>query len=412
MNENVRISQRARGITPFLVMDILEAAHRLEAQGAQVIHLEIGEPDFDTPECIKEAARKALTDGHTHYTHSLGLLPLREAICEDYLARYGVTVHPDQVIVTQGTSPAMLLLFTSILEAGDQVILSDPAYACYDNFIRFAGAEPVRVAVSEEDSFQYRPEAIEAAMGAAMTDRTRAILLNSPANPTGTLLSAERMRAVADIAHKRGACIVSDEIYHGLVYEGREHSALEFTDQAFVLNGFSKLYAMTGWRLGYLIAPREFIRPMQKLCQNFFISAGSVAQHAGIAALRESQADVVRMKATYDERRRYLLPRLKALGLGVAHDPTGAFYVLANARHWAERFGGSSLKLAFDILEKAHVGVTPGIDFGQGAEGFLRFSYANSLANLATAMDRLAAYAQGMGLPDGCAEKADTSVKA
>ncbi len=395
MNENVCISKRAREITPFLVMDILEAAQRLEAQGHNVIHLEIGEPDFDTPECIKEAARKALADGHTHYTHSLGLPALREAICEDYHARYGVTVHPDQIIVTQGTSPAMLLLFSSILEAGDQVILSDPAYACYDNFIRFAGGEPVRVPVSEDDRFQYRPEAIEA----AMTDATRAILLNSPANPTGTLLEAGRMQAVADIAARRGAFIVSDEIYHGLVYEGQEHSALEFTDQAFVLNGFSKLYAMTGWRLGYLIAPRAFVRPMQKLCQNFFISAGSVAQHAGIAALKEAAVDVARMKAIYDERRRYLLPRLKELGLGVAHDPTGAFYVLANARHWAERFGGSSLRLAFDILDKAHVGVTPGIDFGQNAEGFLRFSYANSLENIATGLDRLAAYAQAMGSP-------------
>lgn len=395
MTENACISKRAREITPFLVMDILEAAHRLEAQGHEVVHLEIGEPDFDTPEVIKQAARKALDDGQTHYTHSLGLPALREAICEDHRERYGVLVHPDQVIVTQGTSPAMLLLFTSILEAGDEVILSDPAYACYGNFIRFAGATPVRVAVSEEDSFQYRPEAIES----ALTPRTKAILLNSPANPTGTLLSAGRMRAVAGIASAHGVRIVSDEIYHGLVYEGREHSALEFTDQCFVLNGFSKLYAMTGWRLGYLIAPREFIRPMQKLCQNFFISANSVAQHAGIAALRESQADVARMKAVYDQRRRYILPRIKALGLGVAHDPTGAFYVLANARHWAESFGGSSLALAFDILEKAHVGVTPGIDFGANAEGFLRFSYANSLENIARGMDRLAAYARDRGLP-------------
>lgn len=389
MTDSARISKRASEITPFLVMDILEAAHRLEAKGQNVIHLEIGEPDFDTPECIKEAAKKALADGHTHYTHSLGLLPLREAICEDHLVRYGVTVHPDQVIVTQGTSPAMLLLFSTILEAGDEVILSDPAYACYDNFIRFAGAVPVRVAVTEEDSFQYRPQAIEE----AMTDKTRAILLNSPANPTGTLLSAGRMEKIARLAEARGVHIVSDEIYHGLVYGEKEHSALEFSGQTFALNGFSKLYAMTGWRLGYLIAPAEFIRPMQKLCQNFFISANSVAQHAGIAALKEAAEDVARMKATYDERRKYLLPRLKALGLGVAHDPTGAFYVLANARHWAEKFGGSSLKLAYDILEKAQVGVTPGIDFGQGAEGFLRFSYANSLINIEEAMNRLEKYA-------------------
>lgn len=389
MSETVRISRRASEITPFLVMDILEAAHKLEAAGHTVIHLEIGEPDFDTPECIKEAAKKALADGETHYTHSLGLLPLREAICEDLHSRYGASVDPGQVIVTQGTSPAMLLLFSTILEAGDEVILSDPAYACYDNFIRFAGAKPVRVPVSEDDSFQYRPEAI----AAALTPRTRAVLLNSPANPTGTLLSAGRMDAIARLADQSGAFVVSDEIYHGLVYEGQEHSALEFSDRCFVLNGFSKLYAMTGWRLGYLVAPREFIRPMQKLCQNFFISANSVAQRAGIAALRESAPDVARMKAVYDERRRFLLPRLKALGLSVAHDPTGAFYVLANARAWAEKFGGSSLKLAYDILEKAHVGVTPGIDFGENAEGFLRFSYANSIENIALAMDRLEKYA-------------------
>lgn len=389
MSENVCVSKRASEITPFLVMDILEAAHKLEAAGHKVIHLEIGEPDFDTPECIKEAARKALADGETHYTHSLGLLALREAICEDIHTRYGATVDPGQVIVTQGTSPAMLLLFSTILEAGDQVILSDPCYACYDNFIRFAGACPVRVPVTEAESFQYRPEAIEA----AMNEGTKAILLNSPANPTGTLLSAERMDKIARLADQRGAYVVSDEIYHGLVYEGKDHSALEFSDRAFVLNGFSKLYAMTGWRLGYLVAPKEFIRPMQKLCQNFFISANSVAQRAGIAALKESAPDVARMKAIYDERRRFLLPRLKALGLGVAHDPTGAFYVLANARKWAEKFDGSSLRLAYDILEKCHVGVTPGIDFGQGAEGFLRFSYANSIENLSEAMNRLEKYA-------------------
>ena len=390
MSENVCVSKRAGGVTPFLVMDILEAAHKLEAAGHEVIHLEIGEPDFDTPECIKEAAKKALDDGETHYTHSLGLLPLREAICQDYHARYGVSVHPEQIIVTQGTSPAMLLLFSTILEEGDSVILSDPAYACYDNFIRFAGACPQRVLVTEEDSFQYRPQAIEAAMDAS----TRAILLNSPANPTGTQLSAERMEAIAKISDARGTFLVSDEIYHGLVYEGRDHSALEFTDRCFVLNGFSKLYAMTGWRLGYLIAPREFIRPMQKLCQNFFISAGSVAQRAGIAALTQAADDVARMKAVYDERRKYILGRIKGMGLFVAHDPTGAFYVLANAKPWAAKFGGSSLKLAFDILEKTHVGVTPGIDFGQGAEGFLRFSYANSLENIARAMDRLEKYFQ------------------
>lgn len=387
MSENVCVSKRASEITPFLVMDILEAAHKLEAAGHKVIHLEIGEPDFDTPECIKEAARKALADGETHYTHSLGLLPLREAICEDLHTRYGANVDPGQVIVTQGTSPAMLLLFSTILEAGDQVILSDPCYACYDNFIRFAGACPVRVPVTEAESFQYRPEAIEA----AMNEGTKAILLNSPANPTGTLLSAERMDKIARLADRRGAYVVSDEIYHGLVYEGKDHSALEFSDRAFVLNGFSKLYAMTGLRLGYLIAPEKFVRPIQKMQQNFFICASSIAQRAGIAALQETAIEVSEMKRIYNQRRQFMIRRLKELGFGITIEPTGAFYVFVNARH----ISPDSYALAFDILEKAHVGVTPGIDFGPNGEGYLRFSYANSLEKIAEGMKRIEEYLKG-----------------
>ena len=382
------IPQRTDCIAPFLVMDILEAAQRLERCGHPVIHLEIGEPDFDTPECVKEAACKAIRDGRTHYTHSLGLLELREAVCAHYAERYGAEVHPDRVIVTQGTSPAMLLAFAALLEHGDEVVVSDPCYACYPNFIRFVEAETVRVPVFEDDAFQYRPEKVRE----ALTDRTRAILINSPANPTGTLLSGERMRAVADMARDAGDVVVSDEIYHGLVYEGREQSILEFTDEAVVLNGFSKLFAMTGWRLGYLIAPERFVRPIQRLCQNFFISASSVSQWAGVAALREAWPDVARMRRIYDERRRHIVRRLRGLGFGLGSEPTGAFYVLANAGHLAARFGGSSLKLAFDILEKAYVGVAPGIDFGQGAEGYLRFSYANSLENIEEGMSRIEKY--------------------
>ncbi|WP_022660701.1 pyridoxal phosphate-dependent aminotransferase [Paucidesulfovibrio longus] len=378
------ISARCREMTSFLVMDILEAAQRLEREGHHVVHLEIGEPDFDTPECIKEAACRALDENQTHYTHSLGIIELREAICEDYLNRYDVEIHPDQIIVTQGTSPAMFMLFSTLLERGDKVVISDPSYACYANFIRFPGGEPLPIRVYEEDGFQYRPEAIRERLG----EQPKAILINSPANPTGTLLSKERMQAIADLGRGNGPWIVSDEIYHGLVYEGREHSILEFTDKCFVFNGFSKLYAMTGWRLGYLIAPKPFIRPMQKLCQNFFISANAPAQWGGVAALQEAAEDVERMKRIYDERRRYMLGRLRGMGLSIPHEPTGAFYVLVDFRH----VSGDSLALAFDILEKAHVGVTPGIDFGPGAEGYLRFSYASSLENIAEGMDRLERY--------------------
>ena len=373
-------SKRTEEMTSFIVMDVLERACAMESEGKNIIHLEVGEPDFDTPECVKAAACKALTDGFTHYTHSLGILELREAICEHYHDTYGVFVDPDQVVVTSGSSPAIFMTFAALLEPGDQVILSDPHYACYPNFVKFLGGAPVTVPVFEEDGFQYRPEAIEA----RLSERTRAIFINSPSNPTGNLLSKARMEAIAGMP----PWIVSDEIYHGLVYEGKEHSILEFTDRAFVLNGFSKLFAMTGLRLGYLIAPKEFIRPIQKVQQNFFISANAMIQKAGIAALKESGDDVARMKRIYNERRIFMIRRLREMGLGITVEPTGAFYVFANARHIFE----DSYALAFDILEKACVGVTPGIDFGQHGEGYLRFSYANSMENIAEGMNRLEAY--------------------
>jgi aspartate/methionine/tyrosine aminotransferase len=379
------ISKRTQEMTSFIVMDVLERANEMERNGVHVIHLEVGEPDFDTPASVKDAACKALEDRHTHYTHSLGLYELREAICEYYLRTYGVTVDPDQVIVTSGSSPAIFLVFSALLEKGDQVIVSDPHYACYPNFIKFVEGQPVMIPVYEEDGFQYRPEAIKE----KITPKTRAIFINSPSNPTGNLLSQSRMRAIASLANApKSPYIVSDEIYHGLVYEGKEHSILEFTNHAFVLNGFSKLFAMTGLRLGYVIAPKAFIRPMQKMQQNFFISANAMIQKAGIAALKDARDDVARMKEIYNERRRFIIPRLKEIGFGITVEPTGAFYVFANARHLST----DSYKLAFDILEKAHVGVAPGVDFGPNGEGYLRFSYANSLENIKEGMDRLESY--------------------
>jgi len=375
-----KIAKRAVEMTPFLVMDVLERARAMESQGIDVVHLEVGEPDFDLPVPVKEAARRALDQGCTHYTHSLGDLALREAICEHYQKTYQVQVQPEQVVVTSGTSPAMMLAFAALLEQGDQVIISDPHYACYPNFISFVGGVPIKVPVKEEDGFQFRPEAIQE----KINDDTRAVFINSPSNPTGNLLSPERMRSIAELS----PFIISDEIYHGLVYEGREHSILEFTDQSFVLNGFSKLYAMTGLRLGYLIAPPQFIRPIQKMQQNLFICANSVVQMAGIAALRETGEDVARMKDIYNRRRRFMIKRLKELGFGITVEPTGAFYVFANARH----ISGDSYDLAFDILERARVGVTPGVDFGANGEGYLRFSYANSLENIALGLERIEDY--------------------
>jgi aspartate/methionine/tyrosine aminotransferase len=376
------VSKRTEKMTSFIVMDVLEKACELECRGIDIVHLEVGEPDFDTPACVKEACCRAIRDGFTHYTHSLGLLELREAICRYYHEKYNVTVDPGQVVVTSGSSPAIFMLFAALLEAGDQVILSDPHYACYPNFVNFVQGRVVTVPVFEEDGFQYRPEAI----AERLTHRTQAILINSPSNPTGNLLSADRMQAIADM----GPYVVSDEIYHGLVYEGKEHSILEFTDRAFVINGFSKLFAMTGMRLGYVIVPKAFVRAIQKVHQNFFISANAAVQKAGITALEQAAQDVARMKEIYDERRRFMIRRLRELGFGIAVEPTGAFYIFVNASH----LGRDSFKLAFDILEKACVGVTPGIDFGDHGEGYLRFSYANSLENIAKGLDRLEGYIQ------------------
>ncbi|NPV60242.1 MAG: pyridoxal phosphate-dependent aminotransferase [Actinobacteria bacterium] len=376
-------AERGERIPPFIVMEVLEKAIQMGREGHDVIHMEVGEPDFDTPLCVKEAAWRAMQEGETHYTHSLGLHELREAISLHYRDKYAVEVDPERVIVTSGSSPAMLLLFAALLDPGDEVILSNPCYACYPNIVEFVDGVPVEVPVFEEEGFQYRPRDIERRLGS----RTRAVIINSPSNPTGNLLEPEVMEEIAALA-ERGLYVVSDEIYHGLVYERKEHSILEFTDRAFVINGFSKLYAMTGWRLGYLIAPEEFVRPIQKMQQNLFISANSFVQRGGIAALTEAGEEVAAMVRTYDERRRFLLPRLREIGFGVAVEPHGAFYILANARAFAD----DSYAFALELLEKAHVAVTPGIDFGSGAEGFIRFSYANNLENLAEGVRRLGEY--------------------
>lgn len=374
------ISKKAKEITPFIVMEVLEKAAEMEKREIHIIHLEVGEPDFDVPACISKAVDNAFKEGRTHYTHSLGDPDLREAISNRYLLKYGVTVSPEQIIVTSGSSPAILLTLGVLCDHGDEIILSDPGYACYENFIKFIGAKAVKIPVFEEDGFQYRPQEIKK----QISEKTRGIIINSPMNPTGNLLSPEVMQELT----KFKAPIISDEIYHGLVYEGRAHSILEYSEHAFVLNGFSKLFAMTGLRLGYVIAPKEYVRTMQKLQQNLFICASSIAQRAGIAALKYAGDEVAIMKETYNKRRKYLIKRLQELGFKIKIQPTGAFYVFVNAKH----LSNDSYKLAFDILEKAHVGVTPGIDFGENGEGFLRFSYANSIENIEEGMNRLQKY--------------------
>ncbi|MCG8685462.1 MAG: pyridoxal phosphate-dependent aminotransferase [Desulfobacterales bacterium] len=378
------VARRCEKITPFIVMDVLEKIHKMEADGIDVIHMEIGEPDFNVPECVNKVSVEAFCQNETCYTHSLGDLRLREAISDYHKRTYGTKIDPGHILVTSGTSPAMLLLFSALVDPGDEIIISDPHYACYANFIHYVQGVPVTVKVSEEEGFVYTPEAIRE----KITPKTKAIFINSPSNPTGNVIPETRMKEIVAVAEEHGLYIISDEIYHGLTYEGKDHSIFEFTDRAFVLNGFSKLFAMTGLRLGYLIAPPEFVRALQVLQQNFFICANSVIQLAGAAALTGAQKETDMMRQTYNERRKFVIKRLKEMGLGITVEPTGAFYVFANAKH----ISMDSYGLAFDILEKAHIGVTPGIDFGANGEGYLRFSYANSLENLKIGMDRMEEY--------------------
>jgi (5-formylfuran-3-yl)methyl phosphate transaminase len=374
-------ADRLSALRPFIVMEVLEKALALEREGRSIVHLEVGEPDFPTPPRIVRAATEALAKGETHYTDSRGIAELRAAVARYHERRYGTRFPEERVIITMGTSPAMLLVLSLLIEEpGDEIIIGNPGYPCYSNFIKYLRGTPRFVRVVEEEGFQLKPDAVRAAIG----PRTRAVIVNSPSNPAGTLIPKGDLAEICGL----GVPVISDEIYHGLVYGDTEHSALEFADDTFVLNGFSKLFAMTGWRLGYIVAPARHMRRLQILQQNFFICPNSFVQRGGIAALTENHPEIEDMRRQYDARRRYLLEALPKLGLRCAVEPKGAFYFFVNA----SVFGADSYALAFDMLDQAGVAVTPGIDFGEHGEGHLRISYANSLENIVEGMRRLAGY--------------------
>lgn len=390
-------ARRIQAIRPFLAMEVLERALELERSGRSIVHLEVGEPDLSPPATAVEACIDALHRGVTHYTDSRGTPRLREAIARDLATRFALragSVDPARIVVTMGTSPAMLLVFEWLLDPGDEVVLGTPHYPCYPNFVRLCGGVPVFVPTDPEAGHALDPERVRR----AITPRTKAILVNSPSNPTGAVQSRETLEALASL----GPVLVSDEIYDGIVYDGvRTTSALEVSEEAFVLDGFSKRHAMTGFRLGWVVAPRAAARDLQVMQQSLFISASSFAQEAAVAALESGADDVARMRRTYAGRRDRLVAGLRALGFGVPRMPQGAFYVLADAR---PVFGAraDSLALAFALLERAGVGVAPGIDFGEAAEGFLRFCYAvadeaidEALARIGAALPALSAAGGG-----------------
>jgi aspartate/methionine/tyrosine aminotransferase len=371
-------ARRTQEIRPFLAMEVMERAFAMEREGADVIHLEIGEPDFPAHPAATEACIRALNAGETHYTDSRGLFDLRAAIASDYGRRFDVDVEPDRIIVTNGTSPAMLMVFSLLVSDADEVILGTPHYPCYPNFIRMCGGVPVLVQTDPESGYELDVDAVRT----AVTPRTRAIVVSSPANPTGAVQPEETLRGLASLELP----IISDEIYTGLVYDGAQStSALQVSDQAYVLDGFSKRFAMTGYRLGYAIVPTQAVRPIQIMQQNLFISANSFVQHAGIAVLGAGTAAFDEMLLAYARRRRLLIDGLRELGFRIPVEPVGAFYVFADARV----FDSDSLRLSFALLEQAKVGTTPGVDFGTCGEGWLRFTYANSEAAIQEALERL-----------------------
>jgi aspartate/methionine/tyrosine aminotransferase len=365
-------------LAPFLAMEIMERGAELSALGHDVVQLAVGEPDCRPPPAVIEATVKALERGETRYTSSRGLRELCEAIAAESSERRKHAVHPDQVIVTSGTSPALYMALRILLEPGDEVLIPTPHYPCYPNMVLACGGRPVLIPTRAEEGFAIDPERV----ARAITTRTRCIFIASPANPTG----AVQPRAVVEALAALGLPILSDEIYDGLLFDGAQVvSPLGLADDVFVFDGFSKRYAMTGYRLGYMIAPRGAMRALQSLQQNLHISASMFVQRAGIAALEHGASYVHAMREEYAARRAVLLDGVRGLGLEVAFEPQGAFYVLADAR----RLGPSSLEVARALLERAHVALAPGRDFGEAAEGYLRFSYATNVERIREGLRRL-----------------------
>ncbi len=384
----MRLAARMADIAPFHVMELMARAKMLEAAGRSIIHMEVGEPDFSTPQPILEAANAFIREGRVFYTHALGLPQLRVAIADFYATRYGVKVSPERIIVTAGASGALLLALGALIDPGDELLLPDPGYPCNRHFTRLYEGRAVPLNVGPENNYQ--PTAAQVA--AAWTSRTRGLLVASPANPTGALLDRTRLAALWQTVADRDGALLVDEIYHGLTYEAAGDSgaetALAISDEIFVINSFSKYFNMTGWRLGWLVAPARHVREIEKLAQNLFISPSAPAQHAALAAFHPATIALLEQRRSeFQARRNLLLPGLRRLGFKIGAEPKGAFYIYADC----SEHGEDSFRLASELIEQAGVAVTPGLDFGANApERHLRFAYTVSLEQLEEGLARLA----------------------
>jgi len=368
-------------IEPFRVMQLLERAKELEAAGRKVIHMEIGEPDFPTPPGVIEAAHRQLDSGDNFYTPSTGAPQLQQAISTWYQSEYGIDVDARRILITPGTSGAFSLIYAALLDAGESVLLSDPGYPCQRNFIRLNGGTPINIPVGPDTRYHLSADLIDQ----HWQDHSRAAVVINPSNPTGTLIDDQAFQAVADSCRQHGGYLISDEIYHGLSYGTKARCGLEIDDQAIIVNGFSKRWAMTGWRIGWVIVPENLTDACRRVMQNIFIAAPTLSQYAAIAALSEHE-ETERMRLAYDARRNYLLTELPKLGFDIVVEPQGAFYIYANVR----RITSDSKAFCWNLLEQAGVAITPGEDFGtfKSAE-HVRFSYATSLDDIREGIRRI-----------------------
>jgi len=382
----LRAAARMAHIAPFEVMEIQKLARELEAQGRDIVRLEIGEPDFRTPQPVVEAAKRALDTQGMFYTSALGIPKLREAIARWYAERYGVEVPASRVVVTAGSSGALLLAFGVLLDAGEEVLLADPAYPCNRHFVRTLGAVPRGIPVGGATRYQLTGDLVREHWGPA----TRMAMVASPSNPTGTLVAPGEMARIAAAVRERGGTLLADEIYHGLTYGVDARTAAELGPDVIVINSFSKYFQMTGWRLGWMLVPHELTRRVETLAQNLYISPSTVAQHAALACFEPATVAILEeRRAELDARRRYLVPALQSLGFGVPVVPDGAFYVYADT----SRVAADSFELARALLTEAGVAVTPGRDFGVNEpERHLRIAYTQPIARLEEAVERIGKY--------------------
>ena len=380
----MKLAKRMARLGTETAFRVLAKAQALEAKGIDVVHLEIGEPDFDTPKNISEAATKALGEGYTHYCNSQGIVPLRTEIAKEMERTRGVAIDPNRVVVTPGAKPIMFYSILALLGEGDEAIYPNPGFPIYESMINFIGAKPVPIPLREELDFRLDIDELKS----KITPRTKLIIINSPQNPTGGVLELDDIRAIADIAREHDIIVLSDEVYEHIIYEGEPHSIASLPgmlDRTILLNGFSKTYAMTGWRLGYAVMPPELVDPIVGLIVNSVSCTATFIQHAGVEALTGPQDSIASMVAEFKKRRDLIVDGLNAIPGISCRRPKGAFYVFPNVK----KLGMDSAQLANYLLNEAGVAALSGTDFGKYGEGYLRLSYANSMENIEKALKKI-----------------------